>query len=243
MQTAVIVNGALGKMGALACETLEKHPDFTLVGKLTRGDDLALAIKDTRATVVVDLTRADAAYTNALTIINSSAHPVIGTSGLTTEQVAHLQEISASKKLGGIIAPNFSIGAVLMMKFAAQAARYLPEAEIIEIHHQQKYDAPSGTAAKTAEMMAAARAEQPKHLSSHEAIAGVRGGKHHNVAIHSLRLPGVLARQQVIFGNQGETLTISHDSIDRASFMPGVVLCCLKVLQLDKLLYGMEAIL
>lgn len=244
MKSRVIVNGAQGKMGSLACETLENHPHFELVARLGHADNLQTAISKTKASLVVDLTRADCVYENSLTIINGGAHPVIGTSGLLPEQIQTLQHLCAEKKLGGIIVPNFSIGAVLMMRFASIAARYLPEVEIIEAHHQQKLDAPSGTAMKTAEMIAAARSNTKKNsLPLKELITGARGGDHCGIPIHSLRLPGVLARQQVIFGNIGETLSITHDSIDRACFMPGVILACEGVQTLDSLQYGLEHLL
>lgn len=243
MQSRVIVNGAQGKMGSLACETIQNHPDFQLVAGLSRQDDLQRAITETKADIVIDLTRADCVYQNSLTIINCGAHPVIGTSGLVDEQIQTLRDLCEEKKLGGLIVPNFSIAAVLMMRFAAMAARYLPEVEIIEAHHQQKLDAPSGTAMKTAEMIAKARREKKKELPLKELLAGARGGVHHDVTIHSVRLPGVLARQQVIFGNLGETLSITHDSIDRASFMPGVILACQRVQGLNSLYYGLEQLL
>lgn len=243
MSTRVIVNGVHGKMGSLAKITIEKHPEFELVAGLGKTDNLAEAIAKTRAEIVVDLTRADCAYANTLTIIESGAHPVIGTSGLLDEQIRTLTEHSRAKNLGGLIVPNFSIAAVLMMRFASQAAKYLADVEIIEAHHQQKYDAPSGTAIKTAEMIAAARVSAYEAVSSKELLPGVRGGVYQGVPIHSLRLPGVLARQQVIFGSVGETLTLSHDSIDRACFMPGVILCCQKVKELTTLQYGLETIL
>ena len=243
MLTRVIVNGAHGKMGSLACETLINHEEFELVGQLNREDNLAKAIKESKAQIVIDLTRADCVYANSLTIIEHGAHPVIGTSGLLTSQIKELTSLCEAKKLGGIIVPNFSISAVLMMIFAAKAAEYLPEVEIIETHHQQKLDAPSGTAIKTAEMIASARKSPKNKLALKELIPGARGGSHYDVNIHSLRLPGVLARQEVIFGNLGETLSITHDSIDRRSFMPGVVLACQKVLGLDTLVYGLEHLL
>ncbi len=243
MQRRVIINGAHGKMGTLACETIKNHPDFELVASLGRGDNLQKAILDTRAHIVVELTRADCVYDNSLIIIENNAHPVIGASGLLPEQIQMLQMMSREKKLGGIIAPNFSIGAILMMRFAAAAARFLPEAEIIETHHQQKLDAPSGTAMKTAEMIAEARQNKKNQLPLKELLVGARGATHHDVNIHSLRLPGVLARQQVVFGNTGETLTITHDSIDRACFMPGVILACQRVQHIDKLYYGLEHLL
>lgn len=243
MLTRVIVNGAKGKMGSLACETLGNHSDFELVAQLTRQDNLAQAIKDTNAQIVVDLTRADCVFNNALTIIKQGARPVIGTSGLVASQIEELSEQCESRQLGGIIVPNFSIGAVLMMTFAAKASEYLSEVEIIEAHHQQKLDAPSGTALKTAEMIATARKNKKNKLELKELIPGARGGLHHDINIHSIRLPGVLARQEVIFGNQGETLSITHDSIDRKCFMPGIILSCQKVLGLNTLIYGLEHLL
>lgn len=239
----IIVNGAKGKMGLAACEAIENHSDFDLVAALTREDNLRQSIANTKAQIVVDLTRADCVFDNSVAILESGAHAVIGTSGLTETQLAILANLCQENKVAAIIAPNFSLSAVLMMRFAAEAARFLPHVEIIEMHHQQKYDAPSGTALKTAEMIAANRCPDKPMPSSHETITGVRGGQHQEIHIHSLRLPGVVARQDVIFGSLGETLTISHNSIDRQSFMPGIILCCQKVMQLDKLKYGLETIL
>jgi 4-hydroxy-tetrahydrodipicolinate reductase len=243
MKCQVIVNGARGKMGSLACETINNHPAFELVASLGQGDDLQSAMIETKAQIVIELTRADCVYENSLTIIKNNVHPVIGASGLLPEQIRSLQHLCSEKKLGGIIAPNFSIAAVLMMRFAAEAAYFLPEVEIVEAHHQQKLDAPSGTAMKTAEMIAASRRDKKNHLLLKELLPGARGATYHDVNIHSLRLPGLLARQQVIFGSIGETLSITHDSIDRSSFMPGVILACEQVQTLDKLYYGLEHLL
>ena len=243
MPTNVIVNGAQGKMGVLACKTIQDHPEFHLVASLSRTDNLQASILNTQASIVIDLTRADCVYENCLTIINQGAHPIIGTSGLLEEQIQTLRHLCDEKKLGGIIVPNFSISALLMMRFAADAARFLPEVEIIEAHHPQKLDAPSGTAIKTAELIAAARRSAKNTLPLKELLPGARGATHHDVNIHSLRLPGILARQQVIFGNLGETLTITHDTIDRSSFMPGLILACQRVEQLDTLHYGLEFLL
>ncbi|KTD62225.1 4-hydroxy-tetrahydrodipicolinate reductase [Legionella spiritensis] len=243
MTIRVIVNGARGKMGLLACDTIEQHPDFQLVGALSRQDNLRKTINDTHARIVIDLTRADCVFENTLAIIECGAHPVIGTSGLLDAQINSLTELAKARKLGGIIVPNFSISAILMMRFAAQAARYLSDVEIIETHHQQKFDAPSGTALKTAELIAHTRTKQTVRSEFHELLPGARGGDHHGIRIHSLRLPGVLARQDVLFGNSGETLTITHNTLDRASFMPGLLLCCQKVMRLDGLYYGLEHLL
>ncbi len=243
MQIRVIVNGATGKMGTLACTTLENHPEFVLVAQLNKKDSLAEAIKSTEAQIVVDLTRADCVYENSFTIIQSGARPVIGTSGLVAEQVEELNKLCKGQRLGGIIAPNFSIGAVLMMICAAKAAEYLSEVEIIEAHHQQKLDAPSGTALKTAAMIAAARKHPKNKLALKELVSGARGGTYEEINIHSLRLPGMLARQEVLFGSLGETLSITHNSIDRQCFMPGIILACQKVMHLNHLIYGLEHVL
>lgn len=243
MQTRVIVNGAAGKMGSLACTTLENNQHFELVARLTRQDNLSNTIAKTKAEIVVDLTRADCAYENSLTIIQAGARPVIGTSGLLASEIATLSALCQQQQLGGIIAPNFSISAVLMMMFAAKASEYMPEVEIIEAHHQQKLDAPSGTALKTAEMIANARQKPKNKLKLKELVAGARGGSHCDINIHSLRLPGMLAYQEVRFGSLGETLTITHNTIDRECFMPGIVLACTKVIELNHLVYGLEHIL
>ncbi|WP_028389432.1 4-hydroxy-tetrahydrodipicolinate reductase [Legionella fairfieldensis] len=243
MRSRVIVNGGQGKMGRLACEAIKNHAQFELVSSLGRTDNLRQAIYNTKADIVIDLTRADCVYKNSQIIIESGAHPVIGTSGLSDEQIQCLKSDCDAQKLGGIIVPNFSISAVLMMRFAAEAARLLPEVEIIEAHHQQKLDAPSGTAMKTAEMIAKARSMEKNTLPLHEIVPGTRGGTYHDVTIHSLRLPGFIAHQQVIFGSGGETLTLTHNSIDRASFMPGLILACQRVQQLDSLYYGLEQLL
>jgi 4-hydroxy-tetrahydrodipicolinate reductase len=230
-------------MGVLACDAISQHHDFDLVARLGRHDDLSVEIASKKSDIVIDLTRADCVYNNAKAIINSGAHPVIGSSGLVDDEIKTLQDLCEQKKLGGIIAPNFSISAVLMMQFSAMAASLLPEVEIIESHHQQKLDAPSGTAMKTAEMIASARKKPKNKLRLQEIVKGARGGEHKEVTIHSLRLPGVLARQEVIFGSQGETLSITHNSIDRASFMPGIILACQSVQKIDKLYYGLEYLL
>ena len=243
MTIRVIVNGAHGKMGSQACDTLGNHPEFELVGQLTKQDNLAQAIKNSGAEVVVELTRADCVYDNSVTIIQSGARPVIGSSGLHDLQIAELATLCSAQRLGGIIVPNFSIGAVLMMMFAAKASAYLSEVEIIEAHHQHKLDSPSGTALKTAQMIAQARKNPKNVLSLKELIPNARGATYEDISIHSIRLPGVLARQQVLFGSTGETLSITHDSIDRACFMPGVVLACQQVMELDTLVYGLEHLL
>ncbi len=243
MTTTVIVNGALGKMGALACQTIRNHPDFELVGALGRQDDLGKMIAHTKAKIVIDLTRADCVYDNTQTIIQHHAHPIIGTSGLQDIQIQMLQQQCQDQQLGGIIVPNFSIGAILMMHFAKISARFLSEVEIVETHHPQKLDSPSGTALKTADVIAAARVHPKQQLEHKTSHPGARGAVYRDINIHSLRLPGVLAKQHVIFGNTGETLTIAHESIDRHSFMPGLILACQHVQQLKTLYYGLEQLI
>lgn len=246
MRIKVIINGAQGKMGAQAVVTIKNNPLFELVATLGRNDNLPKAIHETQAQIVVDLTTAECVYKNALAIIESNVHPVIGTSGLLPDEINHLKQISEEKKLGGIIAPNFSLGAILMMKFAQMAANYFQAVEIIESHHEQKIDAPSQTALKTATMISEMQTDTQtlkRPLNTKETVAGVRGGDFNNIKIHSLRMPGVLAKQEVIFGNLGETLSIVHNTIDRQCFMPGITLACEKVTKLDSLHYGLESIL
>jgi len=223
----IIINGAFGKMGMIACQTLEKQPEFIIKAKLGRGEPLQETIHRTQTEVVLDLTCADCAYENSVKIIQAGARPVIGTSGLTAKQIIDLQNLCEKKLLGGIIVPNFSIAAVLMMHFSTLAAAYLNQVEIIEAHHPQKLDAPSGTARRTAELIQQATAQEYRH----------------DIPIHSVRLPGILARQEVLFGQIGETLSITHQTIDRVSFMPGLVLACQKARTLDKLYCGLEHLL
>lgn len=240
MDIKVLVNGAQGKMGRIAVQAVTEAQGLSLVGQNGRQDDLALAIKQQAADVVIDFTTPQAVFANAQTIIQAGARPVIGTTGLTPEQIQSLGQQCEQQKLGGIIAPNFSIGAILMMKYAQDAAQFFPNVEIIEAHHPQKLDAPSGTAVKTAQMIAAKRdADKAFPLKA----APARGETHDKVQIHSVRLPGFYSHQTVVFGNIGEVLTICHQGIDRQSCIQGIVLACRKVMQLTGLMYGMEQIL
>jgi 4-hydroxy-tetrahydrodipicolinate reductase len=243
MSIRIIVNGANGRMGQEAVKAIQATHDLQLVACTGRHENLAAVIKETKAEVVVDFTRPDCVYENTLTIIENHAHPVIGTTGLSASQIETLQAKCQQQQLGGIIAPNFSISAVLMMRVTAELARYLPQVEIIEMHHDKKLDAPSGTAIKTATMIAAARQQTPALPECKENLAGARGGLYENIPIHSIRLPGLVAHQEVIFGGDSETLTLRHDSIHRAGFMPGVLLSCRKAPQLKQLFYGLEHLL
>jgi 4-hydroxy-tetrahydrodipicolinate reductase len=234
----VIVNGANGRMGQATVNALAEDPTLQCVATLGRNDDLATALSQTKADIVVDFTTPDVVYDNTQLIIAHNVHPIIGTTGLTAAQMTHCQALAAEKKLGGIIAPNFSLGAILMMRFASLASRYFPDAEIIEYHHPHKLDAPSGTAIKTAALIAQARTQ----ASTIPAEAHARGECHHQVPIHSCRLPGFIASQQVVFGGQAESLTIQHHTLDRSCFMPGVLLACHRVHALKELVYGLESL-
>ena len=240
----VLVNGAKGRMGQEVVKAVTAAADLELVDQTDLGDDLIARIKASQAQAVVDFTTAAVAFENTLEILEAGVHPVVGTSGLLAEQVAKLQQLAQDKGIGGLIAPNFAIGAVLLMKYAQDAAKYLPDVEVIELHHNRKADAPSGTAVKTAQLIAEARQEIPKALvQEKELFEGARGSEVHGVRVHSLRLPGLVAHQEVIFGGTGETLTIRHDSIHRESFMPGVCLACRNVIGTQQLFYGLEHLL
>ena len=240
----VLVNGAKGRMGQEVVKAVTAAADLELVDQTDLGDDLTTRIKASQAQAVVDFTTAAVAFENTRKILEAGVHPVVGTSGLLAEQVAKLQQLAQDKGIGGLIAPNFAIGAVLLMKYAQDAAKYLPDVEVIELHHNRKADAPSGTAVKTAQLIAEARKEIPKALvEEKELFEGARGSEVHGVRVHSLRLPGLVAHQEVIFGGTGETLTIRHDSIHRESFMPGVCLACRKVIGTQQLFYGLEHLL
>ena len=240
----VLVNGAKGRMGQEVVKAVKAAADLELVDQTDLGDDLIARIKASQAQAVVDFTTAAVAFKNTCKILEAGVHPVVGTSGLLAEQVAELQQLAKDKDIGGLIAPNFAIGAVLLMKYAQDAAKYLPDVEVIELHHNRKADAPSGTAVKTAQLIAEARQEIPKALvEEKELFEGARGSEVHGVRVHSLRLPGLVAHQEIIFGGTGETLTIRHDSIHRESFMPGVCLACRKVIGTQQLFYGLEHLL
>ncbi len=244
MPIRVLVNGAKGRMGTTVCQAVRQDAELALAGEADLGDDLAGLIASSGAQVVVDFTAPAAAYPNAETVIRAGAHPVFGTTGFLPAQIAALQAQCREKKLGGLIAPNFAIGAVLMMRFAAEASRHMPYVEIIELHHDGKAEAPSGTAIKTAEMIQAARPQAPRlKVESQELSPGARGARAYAVPIHSVRLPGHVAHQEVILGGLGETLRIRHDTVSRESFMPGVLFGIKKVMGLKELVYGLEHLL
>ncbi|CAM4427875.1 MAG: 4-hydroxy-tetrahydrodipicolinate reductase [Legionellaceae bacterium] len=243
MTIKVVINGARGRMGQIAVQAITGDPNFTLVAEANRGDNLLHIIQKSKPDIVLDLTTASAVFENISQIIDANIHPIIGTSGLLPEQVKELQKRCADKQLGGIIAPNFSIGAVLMMRFAAMAAPYFSDVEIIEMHHTQKEDTPSGTAIKTAHLIDAARGKTNPPKSYREIIPGSRGALANNIPIHSLRIPGVVATQEVIFGGQGETFSIKDQAISREAYMKGICLACKKAPTLTELIYGLEHLL
>jgi len=206
----VAVAGAAGRMGQTVCAAIEGAEDMELVGRADPALGVALAEVLPGAQVVVDFTRPDTALANALACVQAGVHVVIGTTGFDVEPLREARTLEGLPQANVLVAPNFAIGAVLMMRFAAEAARHMEKAEIVELHHDRKLDAPSGTAARTARLMA-------------EASGGPEP------PIHSVRLPGLVAHQEVILGALGQTLTIRHDSIDRESFMPGVLLAVRRV--------------
>lgn len=204
-------------------------------------NDAAACFSATAPQVVVDFTNAAWTPTLAAAALGAGVRPVIGTTGLSAEFMAWLESESAATKTGAFVAANFAIGAILMMHFAKLAAPFFESAEIIELHHDQKVDAPSGTAKTTAEIMRAAREAAFRHAHTEkETIPGTRGGELGGIAIHSVRLPGFVAHQEVIFGGLGQTLTIRHDSTGRDSFMPGVIAASRAVLDLDHLVVGLD---
>ena len=237
----VLVNGAHGKMGAEVVLAVSREEDMVGVGKIDRFDNLAERIQTLKPDVVVDFTHPDVVSDNVKTILSEGVRPVVGTTGLSDADLKAIQTLVKKKKLGAIVAPNFAIGAILMMKFAAEASKYMPRVEIVEYHHDNKADAPSGTAIKTAEMIAATNHHiNQSKLVETEIIPHVRGGKKAHIPIHSLRLPGYVAHQEVLFGGLGQTLSIRHDALSRESFMPGVILSIRKVMQMDHFVYGLE---
>lgn len=240
----VVVSGASGKMGAQTVQAISEEQDIQLVGTTRRGDDLAALLQTTKPDVVVDFTHPSCVMDNIVTILENGAYPVVGTTGLSEGNLATLDRLSKEKNMAVLVCPNFAIGAILMMTFAAQAAKYMPRVEIIEYHHDKKADAPSGTALKTIDMIHKTNSSINTHKNQeHESVPGARGGTLYNIPVHSIRLPGYVAHQEVIFGGIGQTLSIRHDTISRESFMPGVILSIRKVKQLSGLVYGLENIL
>lgn len=240
----VIINGSTGRMGIEAIKAVNNDPTLNLVATLNSKDDLAHTISNHPGCIVVDLTSAKCVYENTKTIITNQAYPVIGTSGLLEEQITELKNLAQEFNVSGLIVPNFSLGAVLMMQFAKTASKYYQQVEIIERHHPNKLDAPSGTAIRTAELISENLKTDHIHNSkSEELIPGALGASYNNIPIHSIRLSGSCAHQTVLFGGFNETLNITHDSMHRESFMPGVLLACKQVKNLNGLQVGLETVM
>ncbi|MFM8897351.1 MAG: 4-hydroxy-tetrahydrodipicolinate reductase [Actinomycetota bacterium] len=237
------VLGAKGRMGTETVKAILAATDLQLVAQIDLGDSLEqLATSGTQ--VVVDFTHPDAVMKNLEFAINNGIHVVVGTTGFDDAKLNQVKSwLEKNPKVGAVIAPNFGLGAVLMMQFAAKAARYFESVEIVELHHPDKADAPSGTASRTADLItearkSAARPAMPDKTSS--GLQGARGAKVGDVPIHSVRLRGLVAHQEVLMGDQGETLSIRHDSIDRTGFMPGVLLAVREVVKTPGLTFGLE---
>ena len=220
------VLGARGKVGAEVCKAVEAAPDTELVAQVDAGDDIE-ELARAGAEVVVDFTHPDVVMNNLRFCIEHGIHAVVGTTGFDQDRLEQLGSwLAGAPEVGVLIAPNFSIGAILMMRFAAQAAPFFDSVEVVELHHPDKADAPSGTARRTAEMIAAARREAgsaPMPDATSTGLEGARGADVDGVRVHGLRVRGLVAHQEVILGTAGETLTIRHDSLDRVSFTPGVL--------------------
>lgn len=239
----VAVLGAKGRMGAEVVKAVNSDPGMSLIAALDLGDSLNQLL-GSGTHVVVDFTTPDSVMANLDFLINNGINVVVGTTGFDDKKLAIIDGLcTANPSVGVLIAPNFAIGAVLMMEFAAKAARYFESAEIIELHHPEKVDAPSGTAARTAQLMSDARkAAGLKAMpdATTTALDGARGSKVGDVPIHSVRARGLVAHQEVILGGLGETLTIRHDSLDRAGFMPGVLLGVRSVIKHPGLTHGLD---
>ncbi|KRM08251.1 MAG: 4-hydroxy-tetrahydrodipicolinate reductase [Liquorilactobacillus ghanensis] len=259
----ILVAGFKGRMGNTTVKMVLDHPGFELaavydprakeknINEIAEFSDLDVpvyreltAISCHDVDVWIDFTSPKAVFANAKFALQNKISPVIGTTGLQDEQVAELKKVAQQTQTGGLIAPNFGISAVLLMQFAQQAAKYLPDVEIIEMHHDNKLDAPSGTALNTAKLIAEVRQEHYQgNPDETEALPGARGANYQGMRIHSVRLPGYVAHEQVLFGGPGEALTIRQDSFDRSSFMSGVAVAVEKITDQHELLVGLENLL
>lgn len=257
-QIKVAVCGACGKMGQEVVKSVVADPDLELVAKIDIiciGEGLYGNIEDamrsTKIDVLVDFTQPKSIFNTAKVCLKNGIRPVIGTTGLPDNEIEELKQLAKKNKISCLIAPNFTTGAVLMMKFAQEAAKYFDNAEIIELHHNQKKDAPSGTAIKTAKMMDDSKCgiDECKsfakgNVEDEEILIGSRGGtSYSDIHIHSVRMPGYMASQYVLFGAPGQVLKICHDSVDRTCYMPGVMLAIKHVMKNNDFVYGLENIL
>lgn len=260
-QITVVIHGAAGRMGTEVVKAVCADPDLIAVGAVDAVATGQLSLPDgsgsvpfltsvhdivnqTKPDVMVDFTTHDITMPAVCTAIKSGVRPVIGTTGQSAEELDEIDALCLQQGIGAFYAPNFSLGAVLMMHLSKLAAKYFDYAEIIELHHEKKLDSPSGTALATAKNMVEAHGGPFKRIESKkETLDGTRGGEYQGVSVHSVRLLGQLAHQEVIFGGLGQTLKIRHDSISRESFMPGVVLAVKEVMKLDSLVIGLDRLL
>ncbi|MFH5229749.1 4-hydroxy-tetrahydrodipicolinate reductase [Antrihabitans spumae] len=246
VKVRVGVLGANGKVGKAICEAVDAAADLELVASVDQGDDIA-AFVNSGTEVVVDFTHPDVVMDNLKFLVENGIHAVVGTTGFDDARLATVTEwLDASQGTGVLIAPNFAIGAVLLMRFSEQAARFFDSVEVIELHHPNKADAPSGTAYRTAGLIAEARAKAGVGRSPDATtteLEGSRGADVDGVRVHSIRLAGLVAHQEVLLGTQGETLTIRHDSMDRTSFAPGVLLGVREISKRPGLTVGLDPLL
>ncbi|HVC78533.1 MAG TPA: 4-hydroxy-tetrahydrodipicolinate reductase [Candidatus Micrarchaeaceae archaeon] len=241
----VAVAGHRGKVGSILAAAFQAEPGIEYVGGVGAGDDLAEFLKQHRPHALVDFTRPSVALHNALAAVAAGAAPVVGTSGIPAEGVDKLEVACRAKGLGGMVAPNFAIGAVVMMHLADIAAPHFDAVEIVEMHNSAKLDAPSGTALSTARRLAARRGDKPfSHKKAEkETIAGTRGGEEGGIAVHSIRLPGFVADQEVIFGLPGQSMTIAHRTTSRDAYVPGVLLAIHRVTTQPRFYRGLDELL
>jgi 4-hydroxy-tetrahydrodipicolinate reductase len=237
------VLGAKGKVGSTMVGAVQAADDLTLSAEVDAGDPLSL-LTDGDTEVVIDFTHPDVVMDNLKFLIDNGIHAVVGTTGFTAERLDQVKSWLAGTNTGVLIAPNFAIGAVLSMHFAKQAAPFFDSAEVIELHHPHKADAPSGTAARTAKLIAEARKGLPPNPdATSSSLPGARGADVDGIPVHSVRLAGLVAHQEILFGTEGETLTIRHDSLDRTSFVPGVLLAVRRIKERPGLTVGLEPLL
>jgi 4-hydroxy-tetrahydrodipicolinate reductase len=260
----IVIAGPRGRMGSEAVKLVHNTEHFELVAVIDHKNDglnlqdingfhgiqapiyadIEKCFQNNRVDVLIDLTTPEVGMLHAKTALTYGIRPVVGTTGFSKAELEELHALCEEKGLGCMIAPNFAIGAILMMKFSQMAAKYFQDVEIIELHHDQKLDAPSGTAVKTAQMISEVRETKKQgHPQEKETIQGARGAGWDGMHIHSVRLPGLVAHQQVMFGADGQTLTIRHDSYNRASFMSGVKVAVESIMNINTFVYGLENIL
>ena len=244
--TRVGVLGARGRMGQQVCQAVDAADDLDLVAMVDAGDWL-FSVADAGAQVIVDFTHPSVVMDNVRFAIDQGMHAVVGTTGMTEDRLDTIREwLTKAPQVGVLVAPNFGIGAVLLMRFAQMAAQYYTSAEVIELHHPDKVDAPSGTAMHTARLIAESRTEAKMDAmpdGTTQSVEGARGADVDGVRVHAIRLAGLVAHQEVLFGTEGETLTIRHDSLNRSSFMPGVLLGLREVVRRPGLTVGLDPLL